>query len=266
MAGALHLQAETDTPVWDAAINQQRRLWANYPLGRISAFGGKWRPAFAFMSDAVAIEKLLGSQAIVVPGLDRKGQAAFAMGAYSYTLAAGLVPLLVGFRIVPDFSLSNVAVSLEECSLTKVQRVRFALVTEAFATDRRDTGVKCVSGAELLECFSIRLENHMQPLIDHVHRATRLSHAALWRLVADYFAQLFLDAGRMFRNEHQAQSDAMRVLKRRGSSLANPQLHFVASDPQACEPPATIVSRGGCCRQYTVAGNDLCSNCVIKRG
>jgi hypothetical protein len=264
---AISIRDECTVSALDDTLGVQQRLWPHYPLQRISGFDGHWRPAAEFFSDRIAMEELLASQDAVLPGLDRKGKAAFAIGAYSYTLAAGLVPLFVGFRIVPDYRASSLAVAFAPTDPSGPARFRFALTGTSHVTDEasRPFGVvRTIDSAALCDRFSLLLEDHMRPLIDQLHLATGLARAALWRLVADYFAQLFLDAGRVFDQERRVQDDAMRILKRPHSPLANPQLHFFDLAMADCHVQKTFVSRGGCCRQYTADGRALCANCVLQ--
>ncbi len=273
MNGAISIQGGYAVSVLDEALGAQRRLWPHYPLEMVGGFDRRWRPAEKFFADHGSIEELLVLQDKALPGLDRKGKAAFAIGAYSYALAAGLVPLFVGFRVVPDFSASNLAVAFAPAGPS---RLRFALTRTNIATDAASphpngSDVLEMSSAALRDRFSAQLEEHICPLIESLHLATRLGRAALWRLVADYFAQLFLDAGDQFHRTRRSQADAMGILKRARSSLSNPQLHFfdLAEENRAIKPcrselRRTFVSRGGCCRQYTVDGYELCATCVLQ--
>lgn len=269
MTGALRKRAESSLSALNEALGAQRRLWPSYKLEQVGGFDRRWRSAETFFTDRTAIEDLLASQQNSLPGLDRKGMAAFAIGAYSYTLAAGLVPLFVGFRILPDFRDSNLAVALEPNGGSGALRLHLALTGTNIATDSIATGqsgedVLKMGSDMLCERFRTQLEDHLTPLIAHLHAATRLSYAALWRLVADYFAQLFLDAGKVFGQERRAQADALQILKQTHSPLANAQLHFFDLAMEDCEASKTFVSRGGCCRQYTVDGCELCTTCVLQ--
>lgn len=274
MSATSRLRSATTRSTLETALRVQGALCPQYALRRIDTIDAPWRSAKAFFADDSAIEELLAAQQDAVPGLDRKGQAAFAIGAYAYVLAAGIVPLFVGFRVVPRLSPSCVAVALARGGGSGNPLLRFALIDPKVTTDapvtnaaRRDLGDDA-----LCELFGSGLEEHMQPLIAKLHERTGLSRGALWRLVADYVAQLFLDAGERFEMRARSQADALGVLKRPRSPLSNRQLHFFdlavdEHEPAPCraERFRTFVSRGGCCRQYTVDGYELCPNCVLQK-
>ena len=83
-----------------AALARTVRLWPQADLG-VGAGGEVWvLVADHFASDA-AIEDMPAYQRSFTPDLDRKGQAAYAIGDYSYMFAIAAVAPLVGFGLLP---------------------------------------------------------------------------------------------------------------------------------------------------------------------
>lgn len=229
-----------------------------------------WTPVEQWLADDQAIAGLLDYQKSFTPDLDRKGQAAYAIGDYSHMLATAFVPLLVGFRMVPDFGPANVEIGfdlkpVEHNGLPLTERLwRLRLANLACRTD------VSLPTSDLAGDFRCHVEAHMTGLVEALHGESGLSRSALWRLVGDSISQVFLDAGRHFGRIEQAKTDAMAILKSHGSPLANRQMHYF--DIEICKPAqpdevlvsATYRARGGCCRFYTVEGGHLCATCVLQ--
>jgi hypothetical protein len=114
------------------------------------------------------------------------------------------------------------------------------------------------------------VEGHFRPFVEILHRKSRLSRSALWRLVADSLAAVFLDGGLRFGCKAEALAAAKAVLKAEGSALNNRQLHYfeialcAADDPDRIVMARSFRARGGCCRFYTAAGGPLCTTCVLR--
>lgn len=244
-----------------------------------------WRRASDCLTDAAFVGDLLDHQRSFTPDLDGKGQGAYAIGEYSHMLASATVPLLVGFRIVPDFRPDACAIGydlhpVEHAGRTlDARKWRIAIPPSTFHVEAANENEEiCRAGesairvdlATLCDRFREALEAHCAPLVEMIHRRTRLGRNALWRLVGDSFSQVFLDAGRAYDCAERARSAALLVLKAPGSPLTNRQMHFfdiAVHDDH--EPSREIMSmtfraRGGCCRYYTVEGGHLCTTCVLQ--
>jgi len=76
------------------------------------------------------------------------------------------------------------------------------------------------------DLYRIGIENHFCLVVDRVHAKTKLSRAALWRLVGDAIAQRFLDAGQRFDAIEAANASAIRILKTPASPLSDRELHY----------------------------------------
>lgn len=242
------------------------------------AGGQAWTPAAQWLGDADEIDALLAYQRSFTPDLDAKGQAAYAIGDYSHMVASAFVPLMVGHRLVPDFSPAGIEIGfdtkpMEHRGRTVTERLaRLRLVDPAFHTDDAALAENPSArwSADLAGVFRGHVEALHGPLVAALNRKSGLSRNALWRLVGDSFSQLFLDAGRRFGRIDQAKGDAMAVLKAPGSPLTNRQMHYFdielrnPADPGRVLACVTYRARGGCCRFYTVEGGHLCTTCVLQ--
>lgn len=239
-----------------------------------------WRTAASVFCDDGTLETLLAAQAAFTVDLDRKAQAAYLVIELGMMLSvASVVPLLVS-GVVPSTSPDDVALRFHAGPVEHHGRVveetkgSLRLLSPRFRShDARWTGhPHCVAlpdHAALLDHLRIQVEAFSGPLIRALHRLTALPANAMWRLVGDAVSAVFLEAGRMLGCEEQAKSDALAVLKRPGSPLANRQMHFFDIVIRSPDEPGRILasrsfrSRGGCCRYYTSREGRLCTTCVL---
>lgn len=228
--------------------------------------GEGWTTVEAFFNDDKAIGEFLVFEQSLNEGADVKTAAALLMTDYGYIIAAAVVPLYVGFGLVPDLSPASIALlfhTKEEDHDGKLHLRRRADVR--FLEDGFWQGQLDSHPDE--ERFRLEIERHFTPVVETVHARTRLSRAALWRLAADAIAGRFLDCGRRFGTVEAAKTSAMRILKVPGSPLSNRQLQFfdlTVLDEHQREFSYTFRQRGGCCRFYQVDGGEYCSTCVLK--
>ena len=123
--------------------------------------------------------------------------------------------------------------------------------------------------AALLDHARRQMETCFRPLIRALHTLTALPANAMWRLVGDSVAAVFLDVGRRLGCEAQAKRDALVILKHPGSPLTNPQMHYFdivirqPDNPHQVLASRSFRSRGGCCRYYTSREGRLCTTCVL---
>ena len=262
------------------ALAAQAKFWPE-PKTDVGVIAPGWVTASAIFGDSAAVDDLLAYQTEFTPDLDRKGQAAYLITEYSYMFAITAAAPFVGFGLVPDFSAEKYALRFESRPVKhngrivqeRLARVRFLepkVVTDnqAFAGDP-DT-LEFVDRAALCERLRVATEAHFKPLVEVLHAKSRLSRNALWRLVGDSLAVLFLDAGQRFGRVEDAKAAGLAILKQEGSPLANRQMHFFdiavrdEEDPEQIVLSRTFRARGGCCRFYTVEGGHLCSTCVLQ--
>ncbi len=259
------------------ALASCQRFWPSPELVLDERDERHWTP-FRSLSDDPQVDDLLAYQRSFTPDLDRKGQAAYAIGDVSHMLATAVVPLFVGFRMVPSLSLSALQIGFDARSIKHrdglaVERLwRIRLAHADLETD--DEGLADKLGIEatpdLAGVLRRNIETLLAPLVQALHRKSGLSCNALWRLVTDSFSQLFLDAGRRFGRVEGAKADALLVLKSSGSPLANRQMHYFDIELRSDDQPERLLAsvafraRGGCCRYYTVEGGHLCATCVLQ--
>ena len=162
---------------------------------------GTWATAAELFSDPAAIDDMPAYQRSFTPDLDRKGQAAYAIGDYSYMFAIAAVVPFVGFGLLPDFSLHNFALGYDARPIdhkgrsVEERRVRARFLDARVDTDNEahathpDTR-EVVDRATLCERLRRQIEDHFEPLVEALHAKSRLSRNALWRLAGDSLSQL----------------------------------------------------------------------------
>ncbi len=228
--------------------------------------GTKWIDVQTFFSDDTAMDEFLAFEQSRYARTDPKTAGAFLMNDYAYIFAATTVPLFVGFGLVPELAPASVTLSLytkKQLHDGKIYPSRRAHMGFDEAGIRHGRLDDPADG----DFFRIGIEKHFHLVVDRVHAKTKLSRAALWRLVGDAIAQRFLDAGLRFDAVEAANAAAMRILKTPASPLANRELHYfnlTQYDRYGKAVVETFRQRGGCCRFYLVEGGTYCSTCVLK--
>jgi hypothetical protein len=238
-----------------------------------------WIAAADLFGDDAAVDDLLQYEATFTRGLDQKGRAAALITEYSHMFAITAVPLLVGHGLVPDVSLANYALCFEtrpiehDGRMLEQRRPRVRFLSSVCWTDREEVSTEpamLLDRAGLRARFRAGVEDHFRPFVERLHRKSRLSRSALWRLVADSLAALFLDAGQRYGRKAEAMDEGLAILKAPGSPLNNRQLHYFdvalhdERDHDRILLSRTFRARGGCCRYYTAEGGTLCTTCVLK--
>ncbi len=225
-----------------------------------------WTSSKTFWASDAALDDFIAFEQSRYEGVDAKTAGAFIMNDYGYILSATTVPLFVGFGLIPDLSLSSVALKFytterrHEGKVYRARRANVRFVERGFQYGH-------LSDPEDGERFRSEIETHLRPVVDRIHATTRLSRAALWRLAGDAIADRFLDAGRQFGIVETAKAAAMRILKVPGSPLTNRELQYfdvTIFDRHQKEFSTTFQQRGGCCRFYCVEGGAYCTTCVLK--
>jgi hypothetical protein len=178
---------------------------------------------------------------------------------------------------VPELSIENVALRFQrytwheggESGEADRIEVRFLSSRCAVLPDDELVGtpnaLTLPDAAALREWMRQTLEAHLEPIINRVSAETRLSRHALWLLVADSCAALFLHLGKMLASHDEAMNDGLAFVRASASPMNNPKTDYVTLDYHGhCD---TFRVRGGCCRYYTVseAANDYCSTCVLRK-
>jgi Ferric iron reductase FhuF-like transporter len=213
------------------ALAAQVKFWPQ-PLTDAGPVGMGWITAADLFADSAAIDDLFAYQRSFTPDLDLKGQAAYAIGEYSYMFAITAAAPFVGFGLVPDLSPRNYALRFDTRPIQhndrtvqeRLARVRF-LDTTVSTDNQAFTGhadvQDIVDRAMLCERLRHQVEAHFEPIVAALRKKSGLSRNALWRLVGDSLSQLFLDAGQCFGCVESAKVAALAILKQDGSPLNN---------------------------------------------
>ena len=187
------------------------------------------------------------------PGLDQRGQGAFAVGRVSYIFATILAACDMSLGQVPRLTPTNLW--LQEAG----DQLRLRLTSANLET---------VSSATLREM----LINLMSAFVEPVKTTSRLNTAAQWRLVSDSVAVAWQMVGRTLNQEAEAEARALDILAAEPSPLRNRQTGFTRVSvwvPGTDQAPVQVEQsyrvRGGCCRLYTADDRDYCATCVLLK-
>ena len=280
MSGQNPIPNSTDSSAspFEQAIELYRPFWTEFSVTHGPIQDG-WTTAQAFFADASAVAAFLEYERSHYRHMDAKTCAALMMIDYCYVFMFATIPLIAGSGLVPDLSPENIALRMftarheHDGESHDVRRADVRFLSKGFVTDRaslaghRGAALAADRGA-LCDAYRHGIEAHITPLVEVLVQASGLAPAALWRLVADAIAGVWLEVGRYLRCVDQARADAMHVVKHLGSPLYNSQLHFfdltLHDDQNKALGSWTFRARGGCCRFYTVVEGALCSTCVLK--
>jgi hypothetical protein len=197
--------------------------------------------------DALAADRFDLAEAYFVaaergdPGLDRRGQGAYFIGAIAYYLAATVAVSQLHHNTTPDITWHNFAVTTAGGGAMDL-RYRLA----------EDTGITPRPIGEVLDTA-------MVPLIGRVKLATRLAEPAQWRLVADGLAAAFLLAGHALGCPDRAQAAAMAAVRDPRFKPFNGHTGF-----HRLSETEVFLKRGGCCRYYTCDAGSYCATCILR--
>ncbi|HWA20642.1 MAG TPA: hypothetical protein VG757_16770 [Devosia sp.] len=187
-------------------------------------------------------EAYFAEMARAYPGLDRRGQGAFFIGAVGYYLAEALADIVL--REDP-----LVAAGPEDFAVrpaTDGSGFIYRLANELDPSPE-DAGAVCAA------CLA--------PLMLRVAAETRLGLAAQWRLLADNVAAAFLEIGGTLGCGGEARAHALEIV-RGGGPLSNPQTgyHRLIVNGEN----RFFLRRGGCCRWFTADEGSYCATCVMR--
>jgi hypothetical protein len=223
------------------------------------------------------LQVVLDRQAANYPHMEARTKASFFIGEYAWYVAASAVGAYLADKRVPDLSIENVALRFQryiwhegdESGEADRIEVRFLSTRCATLPDdplADDTDSVVLPNPEaLVQWMRQTLEAHMTLLIDRVSVETRLSRHALWLVVADTCAGLFLHLGKQLGRQDEAMREGLAFIKASVSPMNNPKTGYITINCNGhCE---TFRARGGCCRYYTVSetGQDYCSTCVLRK-
>lgn len=245
--------------------------WQNRHFPLFPSSCGKRSPDWPSLQELCDAESdilaaLLSWQQERVPGMDLRAQAAFLMANLSYRLS-----LILGSVYLTETALPYLDADLLYLKLSQRPSIEPDPSTASRLQLHLIDGTEPPSlepPEEMPAQISVQLESCLSPLVERLRDETRLAPAAQWRLIADSLAMGFLQVGQALGKEETAKEEALAVVKRDGSRLFNKQLGFIslplASPDGIPSGPRSFVSRGGCCRYYTVEGGQLCPTCVLE--
>ncbi|WP_026370887.1 IucA/IucC family C-terminal-domain containing protein [Kallotenue papyrolyticum] len=191
--------------------------------------------------------------------------AAFLINSYAWFLPAAAIAAYLTEKRVPDLDPDNVVVRLrspDEGGLFEIGLLssRMAVLPDdpaagaAEATVLHDT-------VQLRAWLRRRIEAHMAPLIEAVHRHTGFSRRAQWNLVADDCAALFLWIGQRIGAEERACVEGRAFVGAAGSPMQASRTAYITLDVGGQRH--TFRKRGGCCLYYRLPGGQHCSTCAL---
>ncbi|MEO6012903.1 MAG: (2Fe-2S)-binding protein [Devosia sp.] len=199
----------------------------------------------ALAGDFDTLEFWLAEQGIADDGMDLRTKAAYMIGGIAWSVCWWMA--LLDLNGQP--SLRRVAIAQERYwwhgAGTSHEYVRYPLAIEIGPGPDHRT----------------MLEELFAPLIAATMVTSGLSPGAQWRIVSDNVARAFLDVGKQLGEEPRAMAIASAILAE--GRLANGRTGFVeVIEGDSCE---WFVTRGGCCRYYTVTGGEYCTACVLRK-
>lgn len=234
-----------------------------------------WILARDFMrKESAALIQALAHQAINDPHMDARTRGSYLIGEYGWYVPAAAINAYLAEHRVPDLSPDNVALRLMTYTWHagdasgQAERIDVRFLSGRFAALPDDPDANHSDAVILPDTNALRewlrsaLEAHVTPLIESIYSATRLGHHAQWCLVADACALLFLYQGQALKDEARAKAEGLAFVKATNSPMKNPGTDYISL--QYLEHDETFRARGGCCRYYTVAEDNIkCSTCVL---
>lgn len=223
--------------------------------------------------DSPHLEEGLTRSVSHYPEAERRVAGSFFIGHYAWYLTAAAIGCYLAERRVPDLAAENIALRYstftweEGGESGEAERIDVRFLSGRLAVLPTDPAADCPEALilpdedTLRNWLRLRLEEHLTPLIELVHRRTHLGKRAQWALVADACAGLFLYAGQALENEAGGCAEGLAFVRSPGSSQYNRQTNYVTLEYQGrCE---TFRTRGSCCLYYRVGAGEKCTTCVL---
>jgi hypothetical protein len=219
----------------------------------------------------------LARQAHEHPQMEDRTRGSYFIGEYTWYVFAAAVAAYLIERRVPSLAPEHIALRIQrytwhhEGESGEAGRLEVRFLVPDFTCLPHDPIAVLPHAQIAADQDSLRdqmrhaLEAHMQPLIERVYEATKLSRNAQWLLVADSCAAMFLHLGQALEDSERAQREGMAFIHAPHSPMNNDKTCYITLDYQGhCE---TFRAHGGCCRYYTVSesGKDYCTTCVLRK-
>lgn len=191
--------------------------------------------------------------------------AAFLINSYAWVLPAAAIGAYLTEARVPDLAPDNVAVRVRTPAEEGILQIgllrgRMAVLPGDRAAQQR--AVLVLPDREALrDWLRRRIEAHVAPLIEALHRHTGFSRRAQWNLVADNCAALFLWIGQRIGAQEQACAEGRALIGAPDSPLRASRTRYITLDVAGRRH--TVRQRGGCCLYYRLPGGQHCSTCAL---
>jgi ferric iron reductase protein FhuF len=183
---------------------------------------------------------------------------------YSWSVAGIAVAAYLTHQRLPDLSISNLAVQLDE----QQQPSRYALASGRFwaqpndpAADHPDAMV-VTPGALDLARLRGELELHFAPVIDAMRAHAPLGKRAMWLALADNSAWWLNELGERLHRPGSRAAEIAGLTRGAGSRLrGGTRLIEVEADGRR----QSFVARGGCCLVHKLPATERCPTCPLLK-
>lgn len=221
-----------------------------------------WLPTSAFLDPASgALEQALAQVLPKVPELDERTRVSFFLSGYLWYILYPVICVYLkdqrALRLAPEHIYLKAATdnSPYEVGFARPHYVTLAPVSPDPCCD-----FTVADAPTLLLVLRDEIVFHVSALLASLKPYSRFSTGALWKLVSDRLAVVFLYAGRALNCQPQALSDALTLMHQEGSPLFSPRVNFQTVAVAGVQD--TFLQRGTCCRNDRVPGGKKCDNCV----
>lgn len=195
------------------------------------------------------LEQMLQKQKEGRANLDRRGEAAFLIGRFSFVVAIVLARCQIQTGLVPYLVSDQLAVLAEH------DRIAIQLSNNKAIEWQDQDGVR-----SMLVAF-------FQPMVAQLAQRAKLAPAKQWCLISDSFAMTWQFVGEPLGQAPQARSAIIQLLNGAKSPLKNRRTRFeeyklfTNDDDQIPAVHKFIRLRAGCCRKFSDDGQ-YCNTCV----
>jgi hypothetical protein len=212
--------------------------------------------------DGHALGLALDRQAAEHPQMEARTKASYLIGELAWYVCAPLICAYLSGDAVPTLRHADTALRFE----------KFIYRSATWTGESSRVAVRFLGRDALLPAGDARqadqmrheIEGFFAPVIARVSARTRLSEHALWLLVADSCASLFLHFGQRLGCVDSARAEGMQFIRTSSSPMRRSKTDYVTLS--CAGQQETFCVRGGCCRYYTVSETgEKCTTCVLRR-
>lgn len=197
------------------------------------------------------LEQWLSATGQLAPGIDRKTAASYLLSILTWQLGQALGALYLSRLPLAPFGPQQVGVRHTLAGAPGAQALDFDFCVQLDA-----------HGSPLdRKAMSASLVALLTPLLEGLHRRTRLARRAMWALATDGISAGFLSFGKRVGEANLAMAEAEAILRRPDLPLHNTRWRFVTVESGGRSEAFRL--RGGCCRLY-LGGHPFCTTCVLR--